>query len=113
VVRIHGIWRRAELDECQRAATEMIGAVGKIAACIVLDGFEGCERSDAWGDMSFVFEHDSDIEKIAVVGEERWRDEVLMFAGVGLRDSPVCYFNDFDSARAWLALPESSQTCSR
>jgi hypothetical protein len=103
VARVHGIVRQAEFEEYQRAAAEMIRAVGKIAALIVLDGFEGWEPRDEWGDMRFLFEHDSDIEKIAVVGEERWREEVLMFAGAGLRQSAVRYFNDSDSARAWLA----------
>jgi len=102
VVRIHGILRQAEFDECQRAAAEVIRAVGKVAALIVLDGFEGWEHRDEWGDMSFLIEHDNDIEKIAIVGQEKWREEVLMFAGAGLRQSPVRYFNDTDSARAWL-----------
>lgn len=102
VVRINGILRQAEFDECQRAAAEVIRAVGKVAALIVLDGFEGWEHRDEWGDMSFLIEHDNDIEKIAIVGQEKWRDEVLMFAGAGLRHSSVRYFNDSDSARAWL-----------
>jgi hypothetical protein len=102
VVRINGILRQAEFEECQRAAAEVIRAVGKVAALIVLDGFQGWEHRDEWGDMSFLFEHDNDIEKIAVVGQEKWREEVLMFTGAGLRHSSVRYFNDSDSARAWL-----------
>ena len=102
VVRINGILRQAEFDECQRAAAEVIRAVGKVAALIVLDGFQGWEHRDEWGDMSFLIEHDNDIEKIAIVGQEKWRKEVLMFAGAGLRQSPVRYFSDTDSARAWL-----------
>jgi hypothetical protein len=101
VIRIHGSLRRAELDECQRAAVQMIRAAGQVAALIVLDNFEGWERGDEWGDVSFL-EHDTNIAKMAIVGEERWRDEVLMFAGAGLRHSPVRYFTDADSARAWL-----------
>jgi hypothetical protein len=102
VVRINGILRQAEFDECQRAAAEVIRAAGKVAALIVLDGFQGWEHRDEWGDMSFLIEHDNDIEKIAIVGQEKWREEVLMFAGAGLRHSSVRYFNDSDSARAWL-----------
>ena len=103
VVRIQGILRRRELDECQRAAAKTIRAAGKADALVLLDGFQGWERKDEWGDVSFLIEHDADIEKIAIVGQERWRDEVLMFAGAGLRQTAVCYFNDSDSARAWLA----------
>jgi len=101
-VRLHGILRRAELDECQRAAAKIIRDAGKVAALILLDGFQGWERTEAWGDVSFLTEYDTDIEKIAIVGEERWRDEVLIFAGAGVRHSPVRYFTDPTSARAWL-----------
>jgi hypothetical protein len=45
----------------------------------------------------------SDIEKIAIAGDDRWRDEALMFAGAGVRTGPVRYFGDSKSARAWLA----------
>ena len=102
VVRFNGVLRRAELDEFQRAAAQIIREGRKVVALILLDEFEGWQRGDEWGDVSFFVEHDSNIEKIAIVGQERWRDEVLMFAGAGLRQSPVRYFGDSNSARAWL-----------
>jgi hypothetical protein len=108
LVRIQGVLRRVGLDEGQRAAAKMIRQVGKISALILLDGFQGWERADEWSDVSFLFEHDNDIEKIAIVGQEKWRDEALMFAGAGLRHSSVRYFSDSDSARAWLGTAAES-----
>ncbi len=102
VIRIAGVLRRAEFDECQRAAAKLIQQAGKVAALIRLDGFQGWESGVEWGDVSFLIEHDSNTEKIAIVGEDRWRDEVLAFTGAGLRRSPVHYFNDVDSARRWI-----------
>jgi stage II sporulation SpoAA-like protein len=110
VVRIQGVLRHAELDDSQRAAAQIIREAGKVSALILLDGFKGWERAGKWGDLKFLMEHDSDIEKIAIVGAERWREEVLMFTGAGLRQSPVRYFNDSDSARTWLAGGPSSDT---
>ncbi len=103
VMRIHGILRRAELDEFQCTASQLIRKAGRVAALIYLDGFQGWESGVEWGDMSFLIEHDSDIEKIAIVGQERWRDEALAFTAAGLRRSPVRYFNDVGSARRWIA----------
>ncbi len=103
VVRVRGVLRRTEFDDCQRAASKVIGEVGHVATLILLEGFQGWERGDQWGDVSFLFEHDSDIEKMAIVGQRRWHDEVLMFVGAGLRHSAVRYFDDEASARAWLA----------
>ena len=109
VVRMHGILRRAEFDECQRAAAERIRRVGKLAALIELDGFQGWEQGSDWGDMSFLIEHDRDLEKIAVVGQEKWREDALVFAAAGLRSSPVRYFNDSSRARAWLVGTPSAE----
>jgi stage II sporulation SpoAA-like protein len=110
LVRIQGILRRAELDESQRVAAKIISEAGTVRALILLDGFQGWERTEKWGDVSFLVAHDSHIEKIAIVGDERWRDEVLMFAGAGVRQSPIRYFNDAAGARAWLAERPSSET---
>jgi hypothetical protein len=59
------------------------------------------------GDVSFLLEHESNMEKLAIVGDNKWRDEVLMFAGAGLRSNPLRYFNDEASARSWLASAQS------
>ncbi len=32
------------------------------------------------------------IEKIAVVADEKWRDQLLMFLGAGRRQAPVMFF---------------------
>ena len=102
VVRIHGVLRLTELEESERAAAKLIGEVGKITLLVLLDEFQGWERGVEWGDVSFLIQHDDDIEKTAIVGQEKWREEVLLFAGVGIRRSPVRYFNDSEGARAWL-----------
>lgn len=107
-LKISGTLRHAELREAQRVATKLIADAGKVAILVVLDGFAGWERGGEWGDVSFLVEHDSDIEKVAIVGEERWRDEVLVFTAAGLRRSPVRYFNDLASARAWLSVKASA-----
>jgi hypothetical protein len=57
---------------------------------------------EEWGDVSFLMEHDGDVSKIAIVGPEKWREQVLVFTGVAIRRSPVRYFSDSDTARVWL-----------
>ena len=55
--------------------------------------------------MSFLADHDADVAKMAIVGDEKWRESVMLFTGVGIRRSPVVYFGDEPSARSWLAAP--------
>ena len=46
----------------------------------VLDGFEGWEARDNWSDLTFYAKYSDCIDRIAIVGDERWRSEALMFA---------------------------------
>src|SRR5436309_9130511 len=85
LVRIHGLLRLRELEESQGAAAKMIREAGKVTLLILLDDFQGWEPGGDWGDMSFLIEHDNDIEKMAIVGQERWREQVLVFAGSDLQ----------------------------
>ncbi|MGH7927251.1 MAG: STAS/SEC14 domain-containing protein, partial [Candidatus Binatia bacterium] len=59
-----------------------------------------------WGDVTFFAQHDKQIAKIAVVGEERWRVSVYAFLAKGFREVKVEYFlpADLAKARAWLGL---------
>ena len=57
----------------QAAALETVRRCGKISALLILDNFQGWKREGGWGDVSFLIEHDIEIVKIAVVGDEQWR----------------------------------------
>ena len=48
--------------------------------------------------------HDADIEKIAIVGDPRWRDEALMVVFAGMRQAEVRFFpeSELELARVWL-----------
>ena len=103
-IRISGVLRQAELQDVQTVAAQEITRIGTIKLLFVLDAFEGWERDADWGDLAFYAAHDKDIEKIAIVGEEKWRDHGLAFAGAGIRKAAVQFFPpaEGDRARAWL-----------
>ena len=107
-VRISGVLRQAELREVQAVAAREIGRLGAIRLLFVLEEFEGWERDADWGDLAFYAAHDKDIEKIAIVGDEKWRDHGMAFAGAGIRKAAVQFFRPADSnqARAWLLQAE-------
>lgn len=69
----------------------------------MFDGFEGWEPSEKWGDPSLlVFDHDKDVQAIALVVEPRWKDEVATFLLFEFRSIPFGFFTDEASARVWL-----------
>jgi hypothetical protein len=71
----------------------------------VLKAFEGWESNEDWNNLAFYVQHGDAIERIAIVGQERWRDLALMFAAADLRKGPVEFFPETSlaQARAWLS----------
>jgi len=102
--RISGTLARSEVGQMQAAALEAIQRCGKISALFILDNFKGWKREGDWGDITFMMEHDKDIARIAVVGDEEWRDLIYAFLAKGFRQAAVEYFlpADLAKARAWL-----------
>jgi hypothetical protein len=102
---VRGTLRQAELEQCQERLAGDVARIGPVRLLFVLEGFEGWEPSARWNDLSFYVRHGDTIERIAIVGPERWRSEALMFAGADLRKAPVEYFPDGEvaEARAWLS----------
>ena len=103
-VDLRGMLTRPDLDWCQgRLAGEMT-RIGPVRLLFVLEDFEGWDPDARWNDLTFYATHGNAIERIAIVGPERWRDLAMMFAGADLRKAPVEYFLDGAGAeaRAWL-----------
>ena len=99
---VRGMLRQTEFEQCQQRLTSEMARTGSARLLFVLDGFEGWDPQGCWNDLSFYVRYGDSIERMAIVGPERWRSETLMFAGV--RRAPVAFFVDgsIAEARAWL-----------
>jgi len=108
-VKISGEIEKTEVTQIQAAALGAIQRCGRINALFILDDFRGWKRDGNWGDISFMTQHDQEIVKIAVVGDEQWRDLVCAFLAKGFRTAAVEYFvpSDLPKARAWLETEKS------
>ena len=102
--KVSGELGRPEVSQMQAAALDAIRRCGRISALVILENFQGWKRGGNWGDITFLTAHDQDIAKIAVVGEEQWRDLIYAFLAKGFRQAAVEYFlpADLAKARAWL-----------
>jgi hypothetical protein len=102
--KISGEIAKSEVSEIQATALEAIRRCWQINALFILENFRGWKRQDEWGDITFLTEHDKEIAKIAVVGEEELRDFIDVFLAKGFRGAEVEYFlpANLASARAWL-----------
>jgi hypothetical protein len=102
---IRGMFKKTDHNRILQIAKEAIAREGKIRALVILDGFEGWERHEDWGDVSFMMEQGRDIEKMAIVGDEKWRDDALAFTAKGFRPTAIEFFaaSRISEARIWLS----------
>ena len=101
---MRGTLRLVDFETCQERLLTEMRRTGTSRLLFVLDGFDGWEPHAGWSDLSFYVTHGDKIERIAIVGPERWRSEALMFAAADLRKAPVEFFLEgaVTEARAWL-----------
>jgi len=104
-LKVRGQLTQAELATAQKAAGDIIGKQGPLRILVLTENFTGWERGAGWDDFSFQTQHDTSIERMAIVGERKWEDLALMFTAKGLRKFPIEYFDTarLADARAWLA----------
>jgi hypothetical protein len=104
-VKITGELSVAEVGQIQAVALEAIKRCGKIKGLAIFENFRGWKREGNWGDVTFLIEHDKDIDKIAVVGDEKWKDPIYAFLAKGFRQATVEYFlpAELTKAHQWLS----------
>ena len=104
VIHVKGTLTFEDQKEIENKGREQIDRSQKVKLLVLADQFTGWGKEGDWGDLTFKYEYDPYIEKIAVVADEKWRDQILMFLGVGRRQASVEFFfpGETDDARDWL-----------
>lgn len=103
VFRVMGMLTKTGLDNAQTQAEPEIQK-GGAKLLVIADGFTGWDKDGNWEDLSFTERNDPYIEKMAIVGDEQWRDLAYTFTLRGLRGFPIEYFSAGEeaAARGWL-----------
>ena len=104
VISVQGIFTFDDLKEVEKSAREQIDRNQKIKLLVLAEDFTGWGKEGDWGDLTFMYEYDPNIEKIAVVAEANLKDEMLMYLGAGMRQAQVKFFlyDEEKDARGWL-----------
>jgi hypothetical protein len=104
-LEISGVLSREAFARAEDELKIELSHVGSARLLCVLTGFQGWETGGDWSNMAFYMRHGNAIERIAIVGDERWRDLTMMFASADLRRAPVQFFagNSLAGARTWLS----------
>ena len=104
VIRVEGVLTFDDQKEVEKRARAEIDRDLRTKLLVLVERFSGWGKEGDWGDMSFMYEYDPYIEKIAVVADEQHKDKILMFIGAGRRKASVEFFfpGEEQDARQWL-----------
>lgn len=82
----------------------LVGERGKLSLLFDMANFHGWEVAAAWEDLKLDLHHYADIEKIAMVGENKWQHGMAIFLKPFTK-AAVRYFDHSAAAEAhqWLA----------
>lgn len=101
VFRISGELKIDEFNDAQSRCEEIIKKIGYVKFLVITKNFQGWERAEGWGDWSFAERNDPYIEKIAIVGDLKWKDLIFAFTAKGLRPVSIEYFDSEQEPKAW------------
>ena len=104
VVGLNGVLIYSDLKDLENKFSAEIDRSRKTKLLILAELFSGWGKEGDWGDLKFMYEHDSYIEKIAVVANKEWQDKISVFLCTGMRAAQVMLFDigEEDKARDWL-----------
>jgi len=104
--RITGELAPADQKMLEGLASRLIDDGNQVSLLVTLDAFDGWKKDPGWDedDLGYQLEYANRIVRMAIVGEERWRDPALLFVGKGFRDTEIEFFlpEAADAAQAWL-----------
>jgi hypothetical protein len=108
-LQVSGELKRSEVAEAQALAAVAAKQWGKVSVLVILEDFNGWAPGEDWADLVFARDHDHEIEKLAIVGLEAWRDLVYAFTGRGLRSVAIEYFlpAEIEKAKQWLGIEKA------
>ncbi len=94
-----------DFQELQDLARSSLEKFGQFRALIELEDFQGWSNESGWENTSFLEENGEDISKLAFVGEEKWKVDILMFTGGPMRKTAIEFFpkDQLEQAQAWLS----------
>ena len=105
-VRVSGTITGDDYERFRPVLDERVREFGTVRLLIHMDDFHGWGDLDAlWEDAKLDAAHYADVERLAMVGEERWQDWVTRLTDL-FAPGDVRYFDEDDLAASWAWIRE-------
>ena len=104
LVRLEGKLNRGDYELFAPEIDRLTAEHGKIRMLVELVDFHGWTAGALWEDTKFGVRHFTDIERLAIVGDNKWEEGMAVFCKP-FTFAKVRYFDrsELDRAKAWLA----------
>jgi hypothetical protein len=104
-IKITDMFTVKDLLGIQMALEEYSQQSSRIHILIELENFLGWSHESGWESTSFLPESDNKTSRVAIVGDEKWKDEFFMFIGYPLSTIDIVYFRttQLHDAAMWLS----------
>lgn len=103
-VRLSGKLTRQDYLQFLPAVDRLAAIHGKLRLLVAMRGFRGWAVGALWGGIKFDMKHPRDIERLAIVCDNKWLEEMVAFRKP-FTAATVRYFDKTQAgaARDWLA----------
>jgi hypothetical protein len=102
-VRASGKLTKEFYQELVPAVEQQIKEFGKLRVLFVMNDFHGWTAGAMWEDLKFDMKHWKDIERLAVVGDQKWEQGMAVFCKPFTK-AKIRYFDvsQSEEARQWV-----------
>jgi hypothetical protein len=103
IIHVSGKLVKADYEQFVPEVDRLVRLHGKLRMLFDMTDFHGWEASAAWEDFKFGIKHFSDIERLAMLGDQKWQHGMALFSKPFTK-AEVRYFDHADAAEAekWL-----------
>ena len=94
-----------DYQQVQSLILSSLAAYNDCRMLVILEDFKGWSKDNKWDEILFMQEHQDKVQKIAIVGDAKWKDDIFMFSGKPFRKTEIEFFpeNQLELAKQWLS----------
>jgi hypothetical protein len=102
-VDLHGKLSRRDFEQIGPDTERLISRYGKIRLLVTMQDFDGWDFGALWEELKWEARHFNDIERIALIGDERWH-RAMASVCKPFTTAHVRYFtlHELNAAYAWV-----------
>ena len=102
-VKVTGTLQESDYEQFVPVVEGIIKTHGKVRVLVEMTDFEGWDFKGLWEDIKFDAKHFNDIERVAMVGEEKWQKWMTSFCKP-FTTAEVRFFppDQLEEAKAWV-----------